>query len=156
MQSYLNFNSESTYNDSQAITLSLISQFNNHEIDGIKVAYTKYVNSVTMIPTIIDLLPIMPIISKDNRINLVETDFEPNPETVIETAIPLYVGAIIYGALVESQVSEQASRRLAMENASNNANDMKNNLLVSYNRARQGAITQEISEIIGGTNGQSS
>lgn len=152
IQSYADFNTESSYNDSQEISLLLLSKFNNRETDSIKVAYTKYVNTVTTIPTIIDLLPIVPIKTKQKT--LIQTDFEPDPETVVASAIPLYVGSIIYGVLVESQVSEQASRRLAMENASNNANDMKNNLLATYNRARQGAITQEISEIIGGANAQ--
>lgn len=153
IKEYNDFNIDVSYHDSQDITLSLISSFNNKTIDSIKIGYTKYINSVTMIPTIIDLLP---IVSKNQELknSLVLTDFEPNPETVVEAAIPLYIGAIIYGTLVESQVSEQASRRLAMENASNNAHDMKNKLLINYNRARQGAITQEISEIIGGADAQ--
>lgn len=155
MQEYNNFNINSTYNDAQEIALTLMSQFNNKIVDSIKVAYTKYINTVTMEPTIIDLLPIVSE-KKATKDSLVLTDFEPNPQVVIETAIPLYIGAIIYGTMVESQVSEQASRRLAMENASNNAHDMKNNLLIYYNRARQGTITQEISEIIGGADAQTS
>ncbi|MBE4704231.1 ATP synthase F1 subunit gamma [Spiroplasma platyhelix] len=153
IKEYLNFNINSTYNDSQDIALTLMSQFNDQSVDSIKIAYTKYINTVTMTPTIIDLLPIVSE-SKETKGSLVLTDFEPSPGTVIETAIPLYIGAIIYGALIESQVSEQASRRVAMENASNNARDMKDDLLIHYNRARQGAITQEISEIIGGADAQ--
>lgn len=153
VKEYLNFNINSTYNDSQDVALTLMSSFNDQNVDSIKIAYTKYVNSVTTTPTIIDLLPIVSE-SKETKDNLVLTDFEPNPQTVIEAAIPLYIGAIIYGALIESQVSEQASRRVAMENASNNAHDMKEDLLIHYNRARQGAITQEISEIIGGADAQ--
>lgn len=149
MQSYTEINIQSSYNDSQEISLLLLSKFNNKETDAIKIAYTKYVNTVTTIPTIIDLLPIVSI-KTNQESNLIQTDFEPDANTVINSAIPLYVGAIVYGGLVESQVSEQALRRLAMENASNNAKEMKDKLLVSYNRARQGAITQEISEIIGG------
>ena len=155
MQSYTEINIQSSYNDSQEISLLLLSKFNNKETDAVKIAYTKYVNTVTTIPTIIDLLPIVSI-KTNQESNLIQTDFEPDANTVINSAIPLYVGAIIYGALVESQVSEQALRRLAMENASNNAKEMKDKLLVSYNRARQGAITQEISEIIGGADAQSS
>ncbi|WP_338974244.1 ATP synthase F1 subunit gamma [Spiroplasma endosymbiont of Tricholauxania praeusta] len=155
MQSYTEINIQSSYNDSQEISLLLLSKFNNKETDAIKIAYTKYVNTVTTIPTIIDLLPIVSI-KTNQESNLIQTDFEPDANTVINSAIPLYVGAIVYGALVESQVSEQALRRLAMENASNNAKEMKDKLLVSYNRARQGAITQEISEIIGGADAQSS
>ncbi|WJG69421.1 ATP synthase F1 subunit gamma [Spiroplasma ixodetis] len=155
MQSYTEINIQSSYNDSQEISLLLLSKFNNKETDAIKIAYTKYVNTVTTIPTFIDLLPIVSI-KTNQESNLIQTDFEPDANTVINTAIPLYVGAIVYGALVESQVSEQALRRLAMENASNNAKEMKDKLLVSYNRARQGAITQEISEIIGGADAQSS
>ncbi|WP_342273110.1 ATP synthase F1 subunit gamma [Spiroplasma endosymbiont of Acasis viretata] len=155
MQSYTEINIQSSYNDSQEISLLLLSKFNNKETDAIKIAYTKYLNTVTTIPTIIDLLPIVSI-KTNQESNLIQTDFEPDANTVINSAIPLYVGAIVYGALVESQVSEQALRRLAMENASNNAKEMKDKLLVSYNRARQGAITQEISEIIGGADAQSS
>ncbi|WP_338961291.1 MULTISPECIES: ATP synthase F1 subunit gamma [unclassified Spiroplasma] len=155
MQSYTEINIQSSYNDSQEISLLLLSKFNNKETDAIKIAYTKYVNTVTTIPTIIDLLPIVSI-KTNQESNLIQTDFEPDANTVINSAIPLYVGAIVYGALVESQVSEQALRRLAMENASNNAKEMKDKLLVSYNRARQGTITQEISEIIGGADAQSS
>ncbi|CAB1054514.1 ATP synthase F1 subunit gamma [Spiroplasma endosymbiont of Danaus chrysippus] len=155
MQSYTEINIQSSYNDSQEISLLLLSKFNNKETDAIKIAYTKYVNTVTTIPTIIDLLPIVSI-KTNQESNLIQTDFEPDANTIINSAIPLYVGAIVYGALVESQVSEQALRRLAMENASNNAKEMKDKLLVSYNRARQGAITQEISEIIGGADAQSS
>lgn len=157
IEEHLDFNTDSNYNDSLNVTLSVISKFNNGEVDKIKVAYTKYINSVTMLPTVIDLLPIINNKnSENNQDDLILTEFEPDPQTVIEVAIPLYVGAIIYGALVESQVSEQASRRLAMENATNNAKDMKDKLLVNYNRARQGAITQEISEIIGGADAQQS
>lgn len=155
MQSYTEINIQSSYNDSQEISLLLLSKFNNKETDAIKIAYTKYVNTVTTIPTIIDLLPIVSI-KTNQESNLIQTDFEPDANTVINSAIPLYVGAIVYGGLVESQVSEQALRRLAMENASNNAKEMKDKLLLSYNRARQGAITQEISEIIGGADAQSS
>lgn len=155
IQSYTEINIQSSYNDSQEISLLLLSKFNNKETDAIKIAYTKYVNTVTTIPTIIDLLPIVSI-KTNQESNLIQTDFEPDANTVINSAIPLYVGAIVYGALVESQVSEQALRRLAMENASNNAKEMKDKLLVSYNHARQGAITQEISEIIGGADAQSS
>lgn len=155
IQSYTEINIQSSYNDAQEISLLLLSKFNNKETDAIRIAYTKYVNTVTTIPTIIDLLPIATI-TTNNESNLIQTDFEPDANTVINSAIPLYVGAIIYGALVESQVSEQALRRLAMENASNNAKEMKDKLLISYNRARQGAITQEISEIIGGADAQSS
>lgn len=153
IQSYTEIHIQSSYNDAQEISLLLLSKFNNQETDAIKIAYTKYVNTVTTTPTIIDLLPISAV-KNDKENNLIQTDFEPDANTVISSAIPLYVGAIIYGALVESQVSEQALRRLAMENASNNAKEMKDKLLVRYNRARQGAITQEISEIIGGADAQ--
>lgn len=155
IQTYTEINIQSSYNDSQEISLLLLSKFNNKETDAIKVAYTRYINTVTTIPTVIDLLPIT-VNKLDKESNLIQTDFEPDANTVINSAIPLYVSAIIYGALVESQVSEQALRRLAMENASNNAKEMKDKLLISYNRARQGAITQEISEIIGGADAQSS
>ena len=70
--------------------------------------------------------------------------------TVLNTIIPEYVGGILYGALCESRASEQAARRTAMDSATQNANDMIDELNLKYNQARQAAITQEITEIIAG------
>ena len=81
-------------------------------------------------------------------------DFEPNASEVLKELIPMYLQATIYGYLVESVTSENASRRTSMENATDNATDLNEQLLLKYNQARQTAITNEISEIVAGANAQ--
>ena len=76
--------------------------------------------------------------------------YEPDPQAVLDAIIPEYLGGVIYGALCESVASELAARRTAMESATKNADEMLENLHLQYNRARQGAITQEITEIVAG------
>lgn len=78
------------------------------------------------------------------------TEFEPSADVVLKNAIPLYISALIFGAQMESKVSEMSSRRNAMENASDNADELISALDLDYNRLRQATITQEISEIVGG------
>ena len=80
------------------------------------------------------------------------TLFEPSPEAVLNDLIPMYLQSVIYGYLVESVTSENASRRTSMENATDNAEDLIEELLLKYNQARQSAITNEISEIVAGAN----
>ena len=80
------------------------------------------------------------------------TLFEPDQEKFFELFVPLYVESMVYGGIVEAFASEQAARRTAMENASDNAKEMIEQLELFYNRARQAAITQEITEIVGGAN----
>ena len=82
------------------------------------------------------------------------TLFEPDPQTVLNDLIPMYLQSVIYGYLVESITSENASRRTSMENATDNAEDLIEELLLKYNQARQSAITNEISEIVAGANAQ--
>ena len=78
--------------------------------------------------------------------------YEPNCEEVFATIVPEYLGGILYGALCESRAAEQAARRTAMDSATQNAEDMIADLSLKFNRARQAAITQEITEIVAGGN----
>ena len=77
-------------------------------------------------------------------------EFEPSAEEILEVLLPQYAESLIYGALLDSKASEHAARMTAMKSATDNANDIINTLTLSYNRARQAAITQEITEIVGG------
>ena len=79
---------------------------------------------------------------------------EPSPEIVLKNVIPLYIESLLGGRIVEANVSEQASRSNAMDSATDNAKDILNKLQIQYNKARQQAITQEITEIVGGANAQ--
>lgn len=78
--------------------------------------------------------------------------YEPNATEVLDSVIPKYIGSLIYGALLESVASENGARMTAMDSATNNAEEMLEKLELQYNRARQGSITQELTEIIAGAN----
>ena len=82
------------------------------------------------------------------------TNYDPSPEAVFDSLIPKYLAGVLFGAVVDSFAAEQAARRTAMENATDNADEMINDLSLMYNRARQAAITQEITEIVGGASVQ--
>lgn len=117
-------------------------------ITSVKLIYTKFINNVTFEATMEQLLPAsMP---EGQEVEVKDFEFEPSAEKVFEGVIPLYLGAVIYGRAAESSLSEQASRRTAMENANDNATEIIEELDIQYNRIRQANITQEISEIIAG------
>ena len=105
---------------------------------------------LTQRPAALQVLPVTYTkeAAKDDLTDMVL--YEPSPEAVFDAVVPEYVSGIFYGALCQSYASEQAARRTAMDSASKNADDMIEDLSLKYNRARQGAITQEITEIVAG------
>jgi F-type H+-transporting ATPase subunit gamma len=119
------------------------------EFDEIHVAYTNFVSVLSQTADTRQLLPLIP---EDRACSgsRVVTLYEPEPEEVFASIVPEYLGGIIYGALCESRCAEQAARRTAMDSATSNAEDMIADLSLKYNRARQAAITQEITEIVAG------
>ena len=152
-EAYSDFNHDATYDNVQRISNEILAKFQQRSFQKINLIYTKFHNNVTFEPTLLTLLPIKKQVATNLRLKS-ETEFEPNASTVLSLALPLYLSAIIYSALLESQLSEYASRRNAMENATKNANEMIEKLSLAYNRKRQASITQEILEIIAGANAQ--
>lgn len=142
-----------TYEQARTMATEILSKYNEKEYEAIKIAYTKFVNNVTFEPTILKILPIDKFDNANQQNSEIKaiTEFEPDAKTVLESSVPFYVMAILFSAIVESNVSEQASRRTSMENATNNANNIKDKLTLKYNRNRQATITQEISEIVAGS-----
>ncbi|MCL8211724.1 ATP synthase gamma chain [Mesoplasma sp. JKS002658] len=132
----------------------LMGYYTSHQFDEIKLAYTKFINNVTFTPTTLRLFPIVKNKVVDKAINAtnLQVEFEPDAQTILEKTINLYLNTVLYGTIAESQVSEQASRRTAMDAATKNGKEMVEKLNIKYNRERQAAITQEISEIVGGAN----
>ena len=126
----------------------LTNAFIDGEYRSIHLIYTHYVNSLKFVPTDLKLFPL----TNDGQ----GEDFRYPPlfdtdvKTLIDELVPVYVNAILFQKLVESIVSEQTARRSAMENASDNADGLIDQLTLEYNKARQAAITQEISEIVSG------
>ncbi|WP_339022841.1 ATP synthase F1 subunit gamma [Spiroplasma endosymbiont of Crioceris asparagi] len=134
------------------LTSDLISKYNNEEIDAIKILYTKFINNATFQETVLDLIP---IIRKENEIKDQKSEkeilFEPDASTILEMNMGFYVNTIIYGSIMESQLSEHASRRIAMEAASKNGKELYEEYKSLYNKKRQEGITQEIIEIVAGS-----
>ena len=123
--------------------------FENKKYKAIKLIYTKYINSIRFKPDLITLFPVSEIKEEDEL--GYPAIFDPDCKTLINELLPIYSSSILYQKLIESQVSEQASRRNAMENATNNAKDLIDKLTLEYNHARQDNITQEITEVVSST-----
>ena len=136
--------------DCFSIAKNLCKAYKAGQIDEIHVGYTNFVSVLSQTPSTLRLLPL--IRQNTGREGMVSSDieYEPNGVEVFDAIIPEYLGGILYGALCESRASEQAARRTAMDSATQNADDMIADLSLKYNRARQAAITQEITEIVAG------
>lgn len=136
--------------DTHPITDDLLARYRAGEIDEICLCYTAFVSPMTQEPRMVRLLPVDPAQAAPGEKRAM-AECDPSPEAVLNAIIPEYLGGVLYGAVVESYASEQSARRMAMESASDNAGEMIENLNLSYNRARQAAITQEITEIVAGS-----
>ncbi|TNK82347.1 F0F1 ATP synthase subunit gamma, partial [Mycoplasmopsis pullorum] len=144
-----NYGEKLEYNLTNSVAKIALELFEKGEISSIKVIYTKFINNVVQTASCAQLLPI----EKENfssRELGSEIEFEPDPQTVLKNAIPLYISSLIYSLGISSKVSEMASRRNAMENSTDNADELLNDLHLEFNRTRQSLITQEISEIVSG------
>ena len=119
------------------------------DYDEIHVVYTNFVSVLSQTPAVRQLLPLIPAEREKPASRMIPL-YEPDPEAVFAAIVPEYLGGIVYGALCESRCAEQAARRTAMDSATSNAEDMIADLSLKYNRARQAAITQEITEIVAG------
>ena len=140
---------EPNFGDAQLIAKRLLEDFAKGEIGEIYVAYTEFKNTVSQIPKLMKLLPVEPgKISEEEK--LTPMNFEPDEEEAISLLVPKYITSILYGSFVEAVASENGARMQAMESATNNAEEIISDLELKYNRARQGAITQELTEIIAG------
>lgn len=147
-------NTTFNFKDVTRLVTELTNMYCNQEISKIKIVYTEFINNLTFKPKIVTLLPIDADSFEDIELSKKETLFEPGPEEVLNSLIPMYLQAVIYGYIIESVTSENASRRTSMENATDNADELTEQLLLKYNQARQTAITNEISEIVAGANAQ--
>ena len=143
---------EPAYADAMQLTNRLLAAFEQGEIGEIYLAYTAFKNTVSHVPTLLKLLPVdrqesEEVQEQDNKILM---NFEPDEESALDMLIPKYITSLIYGGMVEAVASENGARMQAMDNATNNAEEMISDLTLKYNRARQGSITQELTEIIAG------
>ncbi len=139
------------FSDATEMTKELLTQFSKGEIGEIYIAYTNFKNTVTQEPKLVKLLPLSADDFEEKNIDdKLLMNFEPTPEDVLDMVVPKYMSNIIFGAFLESVASENGARMQAMDSATSNAEDMIASLSLKYNRARQSAITQELTEIIAG------
>ena len=141
-----------TFDMEKCISLAslLVDGFKKGDFDSIYIVYTNFDSMLSQSPRIKKILP--PEIKKSEKSHGYIL-YEPSPEAVLNAVIPEYISGMIYSAVSESYASELAARRTAMDSASKNAEEMIDDLSLKYNRARQNAITQEITEIVAGAEG---
>lgn len=136
------------------IAETLVDLYRKEKLDEIYIIYTKMVTPLKAEPEIIQILPLKRQSFEEMNVELEKyhkiADYSPSPKVVMDHLVPNYVKGLIYGALVESFSSEQNARMMAMQGATESAKDMIRELSLLYNRARQAAITQEITEIVSG------
>ena len=145
---------EPIYRDAADLTSELLEAFAKGEIGEIYLAYSAFKNTATQIPKLIKLLPVEMEENKDGGEAKAQAlmNYEPSEEEVLDSIVPKYMSSLIYGALLEAVASENGARMTAMDSATSNAEEMIEDLSLQYNRARQGAITQELTEIVAGAN----
>lgn len=152
MTRYENISESITIYGAMSIADKIIDVYNKDKIDRVELFYTDCVSPLLQEAK---RMPLIPLDIEPSKEYTGLTNYEPSPEDVFDSIMPRYVAGVIFGAVVDSFAAEQAARRTAMENATDNANEMISDLSLMYNRARQAAITQEITEIVGGASAQS-
>lgn len=144
---------EPAYVDAMVLSERLLKSYVEGEVGEIYLAYTFFKNTVSHEPRLLKLLPVEQApgeSGEETKGAKAVMNFEPEDVEALDMIIPKYVTSLIYGALMEAVASENGARMQAMDNATSNAEEMISDLTLKYNRARQGSITQELTEIIAG------
>ena len=139
-----------SYADAMGLSARLLKAFEEGEFGEIHLAYTSFKNTVSHEPKLIKLLPVESKETENKGGAEAIMEFEPQYTEALDMLIPKYITSLIYGAMMEAVASENGARMQAMDNATSNAEEMISDLALKYNRARQGSITQELTEIIAG------
>jgi F-type H+-transporting ATPase subunit gamma len=158
---YLGISERPNFFNAREVTAVVMEGFKNGEYDEVYIAYTKFISTISQHASLMKLLPLsVEDLKPVKKAEVVENEgkskdltvmlYEPEPEELLTYLIPNFVSSTVYGAMIESAASEQGARRTAMESATTNANEMIDALTLKFNRVRQAAITQEISEIVSG------
>ena len=144
---------EPSYEDANKLGAEVLDRYAAGEIGEIYLAYTRFKNTVVHVPTFVKLLPVEideTAVEEEAQDTKTPMNYEPEAEESLDMIIPKYINSLIYGAFVEAHASENGARMQAMDSATSNAEEMIEALTLQFNRARQGAITQELTEIISG------
>ncbi len=148
---------EPKYDDAMKLSKEILTGFSNGEFGEIYLAYTAFKNTISHEPKLMKLLPYeadenAAVTDKQDEDDKVLMNFEPQDEEALNLIIPKYITSLIFGGMVEAAASENGARMQAMDSATSNAEEMISSLSLMYNRARQGSITQELTEIVAGAN----
>ena len=153
LEDYSDAINEPLYKDAIDITNRVLESYTKGDVGEIYMAYTNFKNTVSQEATLIKLLPLnldeLPAEEEDDGGVLM--NYEPEAEDALDMLIPKYISNLLYGAFVEALASENGARMQAMDSATTNADNMISDLSLKYNRARQASITQELTEIIAGS-----
>ncbi|MDE7367253.1 MAG: ATP synthase F1 subunit gamma [Lachnospiraceae bacterium] len=144
---------EPLYRDAVDITKRVLESYTKGEVGEIYMAYTNFKNTVSQEAKLIKLLPlnIEELPHEEEEDNMILMNYEPEADEALDVLIPKYIGNLLYGAFIEALASENGARMQAMDSATTNADNMIADLSLKYNRARQASITQELTEIIAGS-----
>lgn len=145
---YVDIGDYVSYDTAKEIADAVVAYFLNGIVDAVKVVYAHFINTVMRQQEVINLLPVAPEASGSGV--KVAYIFDPSPMEVLDVLLPRYIATTLHRAMLEGKASEQGARMAAMDAATKNADEMIKKLTIKYNRARQAAITTEISEIVGG------
>ncbi|GBD66604.1 F0F1 ATP synthase subunit gamma [Tetragenococcus halophilus] len=145
-----NLSDQPSFDEVRKIVNLTTSMYQNEVFDELYVCYNHHVNSLTSQFRVEKMLPISDLDPSEATEYEQEYIFEPSEEQILDQLLPQYAESLIYGAIVDAKTAEHAAGMTAMQTASDNADNIISDLSTSYNRARQGAITQEITEIVGG------
>jgi F-type H+-transporting ATPase subunit gamma len=127
----------------------VLDAYREQEVDDVFIAYNNFINTMAQRPTVEQLLPLPE--SEDEAVrDIWDYIYEPDAETLLDSVLVRYIEALVYQSVLENLASEHAARMIAMKSATDNATELIDDLKLAYNKARQAAITQEISEIVGG------
>lgn len=152
VDSYPGFFDELVYNNAAGIMLGITDQFKSGQYDTVYLAYNEFKSVITQNRIVENVLPIEPqsLLKDEKAAENIDYIYEPDANAILDQLLPLHLNMQLWKAILESNAAEQGARMTAMDNATENAKELQNDLKLEYNRARQSAITTEISEIISG------
>ena len=149
---FVNYGDKPSMADARAMSQVMVDAFLKGEVDIVYLVYPKFVNTVTQQPIAVQMLPVQPPTDEPDERKNIEYIYEPDPRSLYEALLPRYVDVQVYQALLETVASFYSAQMVAMKNATDNANELLQDLTLAYNKARQASITTQILEVVSGAN----
>jgi len=147
---FTNYGDRPSLLDASAMAQVAVDAFLKGEVDVVYLVYARFINTVTQLPTVVQLLPVEPPTEQEGTRRNVDYIYEPDAASIFEALLPRYVDVQVYQALLETLASFFSAQMVAMKNATDNANDLIQDLTLTYNKARQASITTQILEVVSG------